>query len=370
MRSLARIRRITDIQPIEGRDRIALATVDGWKVIIRKQEFEVGSYCVYCEIDSVLPERPEFEFMRDKKFRVRTIKMAGVYSQGICFPTSILPEGFKFTEGQDVTEVLGVTQYEPTMDKGTEALLDTYKRKYPSWMMRIKWLRKLLLPKKNSQEFPNFIRKTDEERIQNIPFILTKEDDFGNRLCWMMTEKVDGQSGTFVLKRIRKKSMFSNKKFEFIVCSRNRRIPKEDNSSYWSVARKYHIESVLRSVIEDYEWVAIQGECIGPGIQKNKYNRDDYELYVFNLIYPNGRTDSFHSNIVCRRYGLKHVPIIGYNGNYFGSLPDTVDDVLKMADGESALEPGVLREGIVFRTIDGKQSFKAVSNQFLTKWNE
>ena len=119
MRKLATIREITEIQPIEGRDRIVLATVDGWHVIVTKEDFNVGTKCVYCEIDSVLPEKPEFEFLRSKKFRIRTMKMAGVISQGICFPLSILPvkkDGSEYEIGEDVTDIIGVKQYEETMD--------------------------------------------------------------------------------------------------------------------------------------------------------------------------------------------------------------------------------------------------------------
>ena len=91
MRTLASIKTISDILPIDGKDRIVLAMVDGWSVIVKKDEFQIGDNCVYIEIDSVLPEKPEFEFLRSKNFRIKTMKMAGVISQGICFPMSILP---------------------------------------------------------------------------------------------------------------------------------------------------------------------------------------------------------------------------------------------------------------------------------------
>lgn len=89
MRKLASIRRVGDIFPIEGRDRIELAMIDGWSVIVKKDEFKTGDLCVYCEIDSVLPEKPEFEFLRSKNFRIKTMKLGQTYSQGICFPLSI-----------------------------------------------------------------------------------------------------------------------------------------------------------------------------------------------------------------------------------------------------------------------------------------
>ena len=90
MRQLASIKEVKDIIPIEGKDRIELAIIDGWSVIIKKGEFKIGDKCIYVEIDSVMPDRPEFDFLRGKNFRIKTMKMAGVISQGICFPTTLL----------------------------------------------------------------------------------------------------------------------------------------------------------------------------------------------------------------------------------------------------------------------------------------
>lgn len=358
MRQLASIQRIDDIQPIEGKDRIVLATVQGWHVIVTK-DFSVGDKVVYIEIDSVLPEKPEFEFLRPKKFRIKTMKMGNAISQGICFPLDILPEKYRDCDiGEDVTEVIGVKQYEPTMDKGEEQEeYDPKKvRKYPAFLMRFKWFRKLVLPKKQYKGFPQFISKTDETRVQNMPWIVN------DKRKWIATEKVDGQSGTFCLVRHRG---FKKDKFEYIVCSRNNRLCYPDNSSYWKVSDKYQIEQMLKNMIGDREWIAIQGECIGPKIQKNKYGVKDCDLYVFNLIYPTGRVDSIHAKSICENHGLNFVPII--QTDY--EMPDTVDEIVAYADGQSVLAD-TLREGVVFRTQDGKQSFKAVSNQFLLKWSE
>ena len=115
-RKLAHIEKIEWITPIEGKDRIVLAGVLGWTVIVQKADYAVGDNVVFCEIDSVFPEKPEFEFLRSKHFRIKTMKMSGVLSQGICFPLSILPEG-NYEIGDDVTELIGITQYEATMDK-------------------------------------------------------------------------------------------------------------------------------------------------------------------------------------------------------------------------------------------------------------
>ena len=354
MRKLASIQTITDIQPIKDRDKIVLATVEGWHVIVTK-DFNVGDRVIFCEIDSVLPEKPEFEFLRSKHFHIKTMKMAGVVSQGICFPLNILPARSKpYEVGEDVTDIIGVTQYEPTMDK-EPASVSAMKKKYPKFLMRYAWFRKLVTPQRKGG-FPSFISKTDEERVQNMPWITSDKRE------WVATEKVDGQSGSFCL--VRHKGFFKDS-FEFIVCSRNLRLKHPDGSSYWQVAEKYKIENVLRNMIGNREWIAIQGECIGPKIQKNKYGVSECDLFVFNLIYPAGRVDSIRAKSICENHGLQFVPII--DTKYV--LPDTVEEILAFADGKSAIAD-TMREGVVFRSADGKQSFKAVSNKFLLKWSE
>lgn len=362
-RKLASIRRISDLQPIQGKDRIVLATVDGWHVIVKKDEFNVGDLCVYCEIDSVMPQKPEFEFLSKTNYRIRTMKMGGVISQGICFPLNFLPEN-SYQEGDDVTELLGVTQYTGTMDVDPKPV--EHKSKMPGWykpFMRIPFMRKLWFAthsKKKTKGFPAFISKTDEERIQNAPHMLDDKEH-----SYVATEKIDGQSGTFALVRHRSKIPFFGDKFEYIVCSRNIRLGAPDNSSYWNVSEKYDIENVLRDMIGKEDWVAVQGECVGPGIQKNKYGLTERDLYVFNVIYPSGRIGSVEAEAVIKRHGLKFVPIV--DAHFL--LPDTVDEMLTYADGKSVLAD-TLREGVVVRSQDGKQSFKAVSNAFLLKWSE
>lgn len=266
MRNLAHIETIDWISPIEGKDRIVLAGILGWTVIVQKADFAVGDKVVFCEIDSVFPEKPEFEFLRKNNFRIKTMKMAGVLSQGICFPISMLPPG-DYNIGDNVTELMGITQYEPTMDKEPSSATQAISKKYPKFLMRMKWFRKLVLPKSRQGGFPEFISKTDETRIQNAPQMLKLST------LWTVTEKVDGQPGTFTLCRTHKKGFLRKEKFDFAVCSRNLRIYEEDNSSYWSVAKKYNIKNVLMELLDHFgtDWVAIQGECVAPNVQKNKY---------------------------------------------------------------------------------------------------
>lgn len=358
MRQLASIKEVSALYPIEGKDRIELAQIDGWRVIVKKGEFNVGSKCVYVEIDSVLPEIEQFEFLRNKNFRIKTLKMAGVVSQGICFPLDILPKK-NYNIGEDVTDVLGIKQYEPTMDTERDAGdKKAVSPKYPKWLMRFKWFRQIAY-KRNHREgkgFPSFISKTDETRIQNMPFILSDKRPF------IVTEKVDGQSGTWAL--VKKNGLFKPK-YEYIVCSRNIRLYNKDNSSYWRVSEKYNIENKLKEMIGDNEWIAIQGECVASNVQGNKYNVKEPDMYAFNVILPQGRMGSIEAAAFVTKHGMKFVPIL--DTEYV--LPDTVNEMLDYAHSKSAIGD-TLREGVVVRSRDGKTSFKIVDPLFLLKYDE
>ena len=360
MRQLASIKEVKDILPIEGKDRIELAIIDGWSVIIKKGEFKVGDKCIYVEIDSVMPDRPEFDFLRGKNFRIKTMKMAGVISQGICFPTTLLKKDYPI--GTDVTEELGIVQYEATRD--IERPSNGGKRSpikhYPKWLMRYEWFRQYIYKKdhRGAKGFPDFISKTDECRIENIPYILSIKEP------WLASEKVDGCSSTYALRKY--KNWYGKVKYEFIVCSRNLRLFGDDDSHYWKIAKSKKMESVLKCLIEDNDWVALQGEICGPGIQKNKYKLKDFEFFGYNLVYPTGRKGSIEAKKICEQYGIGWVPIV----DEFFILPDTVEEVLKYAHAKSIVYDGTLREGVVCRSLDGKCSFKAVDPEFLIKYDE
>jgi RNA ligase (TIGR02306 family) len=289
--------------------------------------------------------------------------MAGVLSQGICFPLSILPLGVEVVEGDDVTDVLGITKWErpDATDLGNNQEKKPTK-KFPKWLMRYKWFRQLVykfVDHRSGKAFPDFLSKTDETRIQNAPWYLDSDAE------WVLTEKVDGQSGSFAVKKTHK---WFGRKYESFICSRNLRLFGDDGSSYWKVWKKYGLEKKLIEICEcmgGCEWVAIQGEIIGPKIQGNKYHRTEPELYVFNLITDrDGRFGSYVGRELLSTYDLNWVPIIGTS-----PLPKTVEEMLEMAHGTSWLAD-ILREGLVCRSVDGKQSFKAVDPEFLIKYGE
>lgn len=370
MRKLASIQKIESIHPIAGCDQIGLAQVLGWNVIVRYDQFKAGDLCVYFEIDSLLPETETFAFMRSKSFRVRTMKMKGVVSQGLCMPLWILPEK-DYTTGDDVTDLLGVKKYDPEAAEAANASSSDKQSKYTPFqrfLLRHKLTaplgRKLCGQANTKRPFPSFVSKTDETRAETIPWVLERKD-----ITFEAHEKIDGQSGTFFYRRDKKCFGFFHKD-TFGVCSRNYWLVKKDHSSYWSVADRYTLDAALPLMLDKINdgssWICLQGECIAPGVQQNKYQVKEPDLYCFNLITEKGgRMDSLKAAELVKPFGLKWVPLV--DGAY--TMPDTIEALQAFAHGQSQLAP-ILREGIVFRNYAEHLSLKCVDPQFLLHWKE
>lgn len=217
-RKLAHIEKIEWIKPIEGADKIEVCGVLGWEcVIAKKDNFKVGDKIIYVEIDSVMPERPEFEFLRDRKFRVRTVKLCGQVSQGLVLPLSLLDKNTKVVLEGDVTEILGITKYLSPSEREElfqqEKKISNANNKLKKFMLRYSWFRRLFLSRKQKKGFPYWVSKTDEERIQNIPYVL---EQFKDKEVYV-TEKIDYQSVTFTDKVIpRFNNWFGIKTFNLI----------------------------------------------------------------------------------------------------------------------------------------------------------
>ena len=368
MRKLASVQKILELNPIEGKDRIVLATVLGWHVIVQKEEYKVEDLCIYCEPDSLMPEKPEFEFLRSKKYKIKVMKMAGVLSEGICFPLSILPEKEQKLahEGMDVTDILGVKHCDEVDDEQKSVNVTSTNIPYIRRLLKnplTRPLGKFLLRrnaklKKQAERFPSFIKKTDETRIQTVPWVFNGTDTFVCR------EKLDGSSLTVFLHRKKPTLLSRKQRFEFGVCSRNRRLVtgSTDDVKFLAVAEKYHMEAALRKIIGKNEWVAIQGEMIGQGVQGNTYKLDEVRFYAFNLIIPTRKIPCTIGETILKACDIPWVPLVGTI-----EMPMDVEDILNYATGKSAINPDVLREGVVCRNYIKDISFKAVSPDYLIK---
>lgn len=375
---------VPTIQPIAGADNIELVHVLGWTLIAKKGEFKEGDKCVYFEIDSRLPAEERYEFLASKHYHVKTYKLNkfGVVSQGLALPLSEFPEIDPETPvNTDVTDLLKVTYAvkEDNVRKSDPRVcrFNDFKKKHSKFfqnklvkrLMRHKWFRELMLnlfggKKIKKDAWPTqFVSKTDEERIQNCPELLQIKAPF------VVTEKLDGTSTTILVERLK----FG--KFKTYICSRNvcygdgslnkDRVYMSNDNIYVEMAEKYCIPDFLKEYLAHnpkLKWACVQGESYGKDWQGNPLKQTDHKFAAFNFIdSEHGRYGSIEGRAILEKALIPWVPIV----NEAFILPDTVAEMLAYATGPSSVNPDVLREGYVLRSLDGKTSFKAVSPEYL-----
>ena len=351
MRKLATIRKIDNLLPIEGADLIMAAVIDGWTVVVKKSEFEVGELCVYCEIDSFLPDgNPAWQHLVEKHprmfegqrgHRLKTVRLRGQVSQGFLAPLSVLgpPENI-FTIGEgcigaDVSEQLGIKKFELPVPAELAGQV--------------------------GGNFPGFIPKTDQERCQNIGndiFVANAESKYE------VTMKMDGSSFTgFAMEGAPG------------VCGRNWELKINDDNASNSLVRMYVDSGLQAALLAFGKNLAVQGELMGHGIQGNREELKAHKLFVFDMydidakayLTPEERHATLTElwNLGLSRDMVEHSPVL-YMGVTMGELGITsVQGLLKFAEGASYHHP--VREGLVFKRVDGGFSFKAISNSYLLK---
>lgn len=339
MRQLATIQRISAIDPIEGADAIECASVLGWKVVVKKGEFQPGDLAVYMEIDSVPPDEEQYRFlwrnteMRPNNFRIRTIKLRGQISQGILFKATDVLDGLdsvqryavlsNWKEGSDVSEMLGITKYEASLPRGSDDI---------------------------EGQFFDGVPKTDEERVQSSTG--TQHLAALQGRPYYITVKCDGASMTV--------AMHDN---QVKVASRNYRLADNPDSAYWRAVRN---SNGLMDMIVDQPWLAIQGELVGPGIQNNRLDSDDHRCGVFDIYDRDAGSYLSWDEMKALQYdwGFDMVPLVMCGDPFIFDQ----DFLLQLAEGKYDGTTNE-REGIVIRSNDDgpRVSFKAISNRFLLK---
>ena len=404
-RELAYVVRVDDIKPIDGRDRVECAVVGGWTIMVRKGQFHPGSLGIYFEIDSQVPEKEPFMFLAQKKFKIKTQKYktpnGQFWSQGLLMApedfnwymndirTAIIEmdatndEGYHAVDNESrfLTKRLGVTYAVAEDNARKSGSMDKYKKmaqrrpklfaKKPiRWLMRRNWGKKLLFvlfgkKKDKKTGFPThfpFVHKSDEERVECMPWILEDKEP------WVKTLKIDGTSSTYILEKKGKH------KFEEYVCSRNVRqlTPSQKNyhtdiegNVYWMMADKYKIFDFLKSYLieNNLNYVCLQGETAGPFLQGNPHKFKEICFFGYNFIRSDtGRMNSIEAAKICNAAGIPWVPIA--DEAYI--LPDDMETLKLDADGPCLVGEGP-REGWVYRSLDGQRSFKNVSRQYLLK---
>lgn len=338
MRKMATVRHVDAVNPIPDADAIEVATVGGWRVVIKKGEFEAGDLAVYCEIDSWIPnelapflskgsEPREYNGVRGE--RLRTVRLRGQVSQGLLLPLTVM---------------------NPRMDELGDYLDRAEGFDCSEWLNIQKW--EAPIPAQLAGEvrgaFPGFIPKTDQERVQNLVAELAEWSKQGAE--WEVTEKLDGSSMTVYVMQD-----------DAGVCSRNLNLRETDGNSLWRTARKRNLIEKIQSTGRN---LALQGELVGEGIQGNPYKICGQEFYLFD-IYDCDRGEYLRADQrqqLARDLDIVHVPLLGREHSEF-----TVEQLLEQAQGPSALRRETEREGLVFKCVTEAVSFKAISNKFLLK---
>ena len=310
---VATIEKILEVKPHPNADALELATIKGWQVCIKKGEFKAGDLCIYVCVDSVLEDKAPYEFLRNKSFRIKTVRLRGQLSQGIAFPFSLFKQlghdTIVFSEpdvvGSDVSHYVYASHYEKPVPANLAGMAMGY--------------------------MPGFLKKTDEDNIKNNPEILNELKG----KPYYITVKVDGSSGTFFVKD-----------GEFGVCSRKLQLQKDDKNAFWRVAVKYGLEEKMKATGRN---LAVQGEVYGPGVQNNLLGVSELEFQAFNLFdidkglylgWKELQEFCFYNHIP----SVKTVDI-GENFN------KTLKELQEYAN-ELKYDSGNLAEGIVIRPIE------------------
>lgn len=351
MRKLASIVKIENVERIKNSDFLVKVTMynKGWEVVCRiNDNFKRDDIAVYFEIDSALPIGDErFEFLKERckrvwkigektvfeTIKIKTINLRGVISQGLILPINLFPELNGFNIDDDVTDILGINHFDN---------------------ISLEWDKitgKITLDGEFKANFPSFVNKTDEERIQNLSYFFK---DLRGTL-WEVTDKYDGSSMTCFY------SLINRPDDPFGVCNRNTEYYDKDKNIYWDIAKKYEICEKLKFYNDE---IAFQGELVGPGINANRDRYTEHDFFIFNIFDIKNRRyfTPDERYYLCDKYKLKHVRVIQKNMDVFNEL-DTLEKMLSFVDGKT--EHGNRKEGCVFKSLDGISSFKCINNQYL-----
>lgn len=385
MRNLCTIQTIKRLEDIPGKDKIKLASFQstGWKVIVSADMF-VDQKVVYCEADTLLPVRPEFEFLRLRcysekwdGFRIRNMKMAGVYSEGIVFPLDVIAaavakEAGALVDGLDVTSQMGARKYDPEALEESALLSSARTPWWKQQLCRVPLFKKMLLTNRAPRRFPKeIISISDETRLQSLQYVFDNPPD-----AVTITEKIDGQSATYI---------WEPRKRRFTVCSRKLVLSRPDDSNYWKIARKYDMKKSLQVLYKSIRHVvanvsgpiAVQGEIVGPGIQGNKYKLKELQFRVYTIKVGDQHINPLQIRYALETAGLKLVPVI----ESCCGLPFTnMEEALEYSKGYSMLPADgelVFREGVVVRSayprpaergMSGQYSFKIINPDFAIEY--
>lgn len=373
-RKLVTVRKVSSITPILGADNIELAYIDGWRVVCRKGEFKENDCGVYFEVDSFVPTLdPRFSFLeknaKDWEGKhgavIKTMRLRKELSQGLLLPLDLFPEiNYKPEFDVDYSEDIGVYKYDkepdaPIEEKGTPFHRFVIKHLPRSWRKKLFGAYRYFFPGKERvgkegrrrSTLPGYLLVSNEERIQN----LFNKHDFISRKnsLFEVTIKLDGSAAYYYVKD----GIFG-------LASRGQKRGLESGDHFAYIAKKYNLEHYLPMLNRNLQFL---GELMGPGIQGNREKLEDFEYFVYNIYDIDARKklgkverEEILAKLAEVGCTLKSVPFLEVT-----TLERfiTIEELLNYAEGKSLNNS--VREGVVFKTLDGEFSFKVISNRFL-----
>lgn len=346
VRKLVALKQIKEIRPIENADAIEVASIDGWDIVVKKDEFKVGQEVVYFEIDSFLPDTADvFKFLmsRGKKkafndkgeqvegHRLKTIKLRGQISQGL---------------------ILSIEDFDGLNSKLENTNEDTRQKVLEDYIYNDLGVFKYEVPLPMEPfingTYPSFTQKTDSVRVQNL------SDDYLLKLAeeseWFASEKIDGTSSTW----------WKDEDGILNVASRNYTLDINESPLHLAIAEKYKLNDILKP------GDVIKGEIYGEGIQGNPLQVKGQHLALFDYENQNGSE-------ISKELESLRAPL--YNLEFPKTVREAVNQVDKL---KSNINKNRYAEGIVWWSKDHKEfnklgnrpNFKAINNTYLIKYEE
>lgn len=358
MRKLVTIRHIAGIKPIEGADRVELAQIDGWRCVVRKNDFVVGEQIVFFEPDTAFTNVDDDRISFLKKtshkqwkkadgtlvaecLRIKTIRLAGQISQGLVMKISRFEKEIATSEkdGLSLEEVIGIRHYDSLSEE-----MDVKLGKFSASVSR--------------GHFPHFVPKTDLPRIQNYLGLF----ETCKNMQFEVTEKMDGSSMSVGYSQ-------SHLDTEpYFVASRNQMLQTGGRDNYNRLAMMNNLQTILKEHHDETgDELCVQGELVGPRINGNKDNLIDFDYRIFqiwNITHCKWLTVGERMKF-CEKHQLNHVRVIDDRQQTFKSF-QTIDELVEYVRAFKTANNNPV-EGLVFKSQDGDTTFKVLNPDYLLK---
>jgi RNA ligase (TIGR02306 family) len=352
----AKIRKINRVEIHPAADKLELAVVGGYKAVVKKGEFKEGDLALYIPEDSVFTDLSVAEklgvaaYLTGKaKNRVKAVRLRGVLSQGIVIPIKVVEYAIQVGQGKFDFCVCGEGH-----DLTGLLMLEKYEEPIPLQM------------KGKVRRWPSFLPHYDVENIKRPESM----DAMVEGELVIFTEKLHGTNMTVAI------GPGLEEGEEAFVCSRNIALKEDDINVYWRAVRQFDLINKLKRIAEHVtkehggvDSISLHGEVLG--VQDLKYGLVNGEISfrAFDIRVNGVWADHWEMESWCNMVDIPTVPVL-YQGPYSYDLLATI------AEGQTTLAGGHMREGGVVRPIEeredlvaGRVQFKFISEAYIDRKN-